>query len=90
MIAKNDPDDAQRVNALLPGEIAETAKKHDIKMVHISTDAVFDGQKGNYSETEIPNPLSVYARTKRDGEVAVLSANPICTGDTGEFLRLEH
>jgi len=70
------PDDAKRVNAILPGEIAETAKKHGIKMVHISTDAVFDGRKGNYSETETPNPLSVYARTKRDGELSVLSANP--------------
>lgn len=70
------PLDAQRVNAHLPGEIAEVAKKHAIKMVHISTDAVFDGQKGNYVETDQPNPLSVYARTKRDGELAVLSANP--------------
>lgn len=70
------PQDAQRVNADLPGEIAGVAKKHAIKMIHISTDAVFDGQKGNYMETEEPNPLSVYARTKREGELAVLSANP--------------
>jgi dTDP-4-dehydrorhamnose reductase len=70
------PQDAQHVNADLPGEIARVAKKHAIKMVHISTDAVFDGQKGNYTETEEPNPLSVYAQTKREGELAVLSANP--------------
>lgn len=70
------PQDAQRVNADLPGEIAGVAKKHTIKMVHISTDAVFDGQMGNYTETEEPKPLSVYARTKREGELAVLSANP--------------
>jgi len=70
------PQDAQQVNADLPGEIASVAKKHTIKMIHISTDAVFDGQKGNYSEDEEPNPLSVYAHTKREGELAVLSANP--------------
>ena len=87
---EKQPDDAKRVNAILPGEIAETAKKHGIKMVHISTDAVFDGQKGNYGEAEIPNPLSVYALTKRDGELAVLSANPDSAGNTREFLRLEH
>jgi dTDP-4-dehydrorhamnose reductase len=45
--------------------------------VHISTDAVFDGTKtGAYTEDDAPNPLSVYARTKRDGETAVLEANP--------------
>lgn len=70
------PQDAQQVNAELPGEIAAAAKKHAIKMIQISTDAVFDGQKGNYAEAEEPNPLSVYARTKREGEIAVLSANP--------------
>lgn len=70
------PQEAQRVNAELPGEIAASARKHSIKMVHISTDAVFDGQKGNYTENDTPNPLSVYARTKRDGELAVLSENP--------------
>lgn len=70
------PADAQKVNAELPGEIALVAKKANIKLVHISTDAVFDGQKGDYTETEEPKPLSVYARTKRDGELAVLAANP--------------
>jgi dTDP-4-dehydrorhamnose reductase len=71
------PQMAQRVNAELPGQIAEVAQKHQIKMVHISTDAVFDGQKGNYSESDVPAPLSVYARTKYEGELAVLSANPL-------------
>lgn len=70
------PADAQRVNAALPGEIAAVAKQNGIKLVHISTDAVFDGQKGDYSENEEPKPLSVYAQTKRDGELAVLEANP--------------
>jgi dTDP-4-dehydrorhamnose reductase len=69
------PQDAQRVNADLPGELAIAAKKHSVKLVHISTDAVFDGQKGNYTEEEDPEPLSVYARTKREGERAVISAN---------------
>jgi dTDP-4-dehydrorhamnose reductase len=70
------PSDAERVNAVLPGELAAAAKKHNIKMMHISTDAVFDGQTGNYTEEEVPNPLSVYARTKREGELAVLNSNP--------------
>lgn len=69
------PADAERINAVLPGELASAAKKHDVKLVHISTDAVFDGQQGNYSENDEPNPLSVYARTKRDGELSVLNLN---------------
>lgn len=70
------PADAENINAHFPGKLARTAMKHHVKLVHISTDAVFDGQKGNYLETDEPNPLSVYARTKRDGEINVLDANP--------------
>jgi dTDP-4-dehydrorhamnose reductase len=45
------------------------------KFIYISTDAVFDGQRGNYSETDIVNPLNHYAYTKLKGEETVLSAN---------------
>lgn len=69
------PDVAERINAQLPGEIAAVAAKHQIKMVQISTDAVFDGETGNYAETAMPHPLSVYALTKRGGETAVLANN---------------
>lgn len=72
---ESDADLAHRVNAELPGAIAEACRRHSVKMIQISTDAVFDGIKGNFSEEDKTNPLSVYARTKRDGENAVLSAN---------------
>lgn len=73
---ESHPDEAEAVNSVLPGEIAEIASKQKIKMIHISTDAVFDGEAGNYSESDLPNPLSVYALTKLRGENAVLAANP--------------
>jgi dTDP-4-dehydrorhamnose reductase len=69
------PELARKINAELPGQIARAAADRKIKMVQISTDAVFDGQKGNYTETDQPNPLSVYARTKWEGEQSVLEAN---------------
>jgi len=72
---ESDADLAHRVNAELPGAIAETCRRRSVKMIQISTDAVFDGIKGNFTEDDETNPLSVYARTKRDGENAVLSAN---------------
>ncbi|MHB1120288.1 MAG: SDR family oxidoreductase, partial [Bellilinea sp.] len=71
-----NPTLAAEVNGVLPGRIAESARRHDTQMVHISTDAVFDGVRGHYSEDDDPNPLSVYARTKWEGENAVISANP--------------
>jgi dTDP-4-dehydrorhamnose reductase len=63
------------VNADLPGEMARIAGKLGIPLIHISTDAVFDGSKGNYVETDEPHPLSVYAETKLQAENNVLSEN---------------
>ncbi|MFZ6026492.1 MAG: SDR family oxidoreductase [Chloroflexota bacterium] len=84
---ETDPQSAHRINAEVPGLLAaRCAGKHHvgkggaraepIRLVHISTDAVFDGLKGNYTEDDPPNPLSVYAQTKLAGERAVLQANP--------------
>lgn len=71
-----DPRLAAEVNGDLPGRIAAIALQRGIQMIHISTDAVFDGTRGNYLETDQPNPLSVYAQTKWQGEKSVVSANP--------------
>ena len=71
-----NPDLTFRLNAELPGEIAYLTKRKGIKLVHISTDAVFDGQKGNYSEDDQPNPLGVYAKSKLVGENFVSANNP--------------
>jgi dTDP-4-dehydrorhamnose reductase len=72
-----NPDLARALNTEMPGQLAEACKKRGIQIVHISTDAVFDGQKdGFYSESDPPNPLGTYSRTKLAGERAVLVANP--------------
>jgi dTDP-4-dehydrorhamnose reductase len=72
-----NPDLARRLNTELPGELAKACKARGVSFVHISTDAVFDGQKdGSYVEEDTPNPLGTYAQTKLKGERAVLSANP--------------
>ena len=74
---ESDPDGARRVNTGLPGELADVCAQKSIRMLHISTDAVFDGTKDNlYTEDDTPNPLSIYAQTKLEGELAVLSVNP--------------
>ena len=71
------PDDARILNAEVPAEMAEACAKRNIKFVHLSTDAVFDGTKeGAYTEADEPNPQGVYSQTKLDGERAVLQVNP--------------
>ena len=70
------PDLAHRLNAEVPGEIAALAAADGIPLVHVSTDAVFDGARGNYTEDDAPNPLSTYARTKLAGEQAVAAKHP--------------
>ncbi len=74
---ENNPELAQRLNIDLPSQMAKSCKARDIRFVHISTDAVFDGEKdGYYTEEDSPNPPGVYSQTKLDGERAVLSEDP--------------
>jgi dTDP-4-dehydrorhamnose reductase len=71
---EKDPEMATRVNVLGTRNIAVVAQRAGAAMVYISTDYVFDGTKGApYWEHDDPNPLSVYARTKRAGEQVVQS-----------------
>ncbi|HUH96497.1 MAG TPA: SDR family oxidoreductase [Anaerolineales bacterium] len=73
-----DPDLAYQMNADLPARLADACARRKIRLIHISTDAVFDGQKdGAYSEGDPPNPQGVYAQTKLEGERAVLQVNPM-------------
>jgi dTDP-4-dehydrorhamnose reductase len=71
-----DPQLAYRLNAELPEKLATYVARGGARLVHLSTDAVFDGKTGNYTEKDLPNPLSVYARTKLAGEQAVAAVNP--------------
>jgi dTDP-4-dehydrorhamnose reductase len=73
---EKQPEQAAQINAYVPGELAQACCKRGIRLVHLSTDAVFDGSRGGYLETDTPNPLSVYAQTKLRGEQLVLDAFP--------------
>ncbi len=70
--AESEPAIAHAINAVAPGVLGEEAAKRNAWVVHYSTDYVFDGSKlGAYVEDDLPNPLSVYGRTKRDGEISL-------------------
>jgi dTDP-4-dehydrorhamnose reductase len=75
--AETDPAAALRANAEGPRLLAEATARAGMALVHISTDYVFDGRTSRpYVESDTPNPLSAYGRSKRAGEVAVIAANP--------------
>lgn len=69
------PQLANVINVQVPRTFSELTRKHGIRFVHISTDAVFDGLSTAYTETDSVNPLSVYARTKAQSEIQVLDQN---------------
>ena len=75
--AESEPDAARRINAEGPGHLAAAAREYGARLIHISTDFVFDGAASvPYGPDSATNPLGVYGKTKRDGERAVLEALP--------------
>ena len=95
--AESEPELAMAVNATGPGAAARAAAEVGAAFVHYSTDYVFDGEAARpYVETDPTAPLGVYGRTKLQGEVAVVQANPrhvilrtawIYGADGGNFVR---
>ena len=74
-MAESQPELAMAINGIAPGIIAEEAKKLNCTFVHYSTDYVFDGAKRTpYVESDAPNPLNVYGRSKLAGEQAIIAA----------------
>jgi dTDP-4-dehydrorhamnose reductase len=70
------PVEAHRINVMMPAAIAEMAAQIGARLLYISTDSVFDGECGNYAETDKPSPVNVYAKTKLQGEKEVLRHHP--------------
>lgn len=73
---EDSPELAKQLNTDLPRHLARACKTRNIPFVHISTDSVFDGSSDDfYTEDDKPNPINVYAKTKLEGELAVLTEN---------------
>lgn len=65
---EQNPAEARLVNAEATGALARAAFDMGAKFIYLSTDAVFDGTRSNYRETDEPNPFSYYGETKLEGE----------------------
>jgi dTDP-4-dehydrorhamnose reductase len=73
---EDHPDEAYRLNVTAAAAIAEITARSGVRLLYVSTDSVFDGERGHYSETDTPAPLNVYATTKLHGEREVARLNP--------------
>jgi len=65
----NEPLSAIKMNALLPHRLAQLCNLFEVKLIHVSTDCVFSGNRGKYLESDIPHPVDVYGKSKCLGEV---------------------
>lgn len=70
--AEEEQELAYQINAISPGVMAEEAKKISALLIHYSTDYVFNGQSNiAYTETDIPDPINIYGKSKLAGEKAI-------------------
>ena len=72
-----------QINSLIPHLISDYCKRYDSQLIHISTDCIFSGKKGNYLDSDTPDPIDLYGRSKLLGEVSNSNAITIRTSIIG-------
>jgi dTDP-4-dehydrorhamnose reductase len=76
-LAETETELAQLINATAVGYLADACRKNNCKLIHISTDYVFDGtNETGYDVDDVTSPINVYGATKLEGEKLALSLNP--------------
>lgn len=86
----NDPLVALPLNAILPHRLARLCQAAGARLVHISTDCVFDGRRGGYREDDVANATDLYGRSKLLGEVDYSNAITLRTSIIGHELKGNH
>lgn len=86
LVRDQEPLHAININAVLPHRLAELSAQHSSRFIHISTDCVFSGNKGMYSELENCDAMDLYGRTKYLGEVDYSHAITLRTSIIGHEL----
>jgi len=81
------PIPAIRINSLFPHELAAACRESSVRMIHVSTDCVFSGERGRYSEDDVPDATDIYGRSKLLGEVSGEGLLTLRTSLIGRELR---
>lgn len=89
-LAAKDPLPSISVNALFPHRLAQVCQAAGIRLIHISTDCVFSGRKGNYAESDVADAQDLYGRTKLLGEVSGEGCLTLRTSIIGRELATSH
>ena len=79
-----------QVNAILPHQLAGIAAKHGSRLINISTDCVFDGARGMYTEDDVSNATDLYGKSKNLGEVIADNCLTLRTSIIGRELSTSH
>lgn len=90
LAAANDALVSIAINALLPHQLAQLCSEFGARLVHFSTDCVFSGKKGHYSESDFPDAEDLYGRSKFLGEVAYPHTITVRTSIIGHELGSSH
>ena len=90
LAAANDPLVTLPINAMLPHRLARLAALVDARLIHVSTDCVFTGNKGDYVESDAPDAQDLYGRSKLLGEVDYPNAVTLRTSIIGTELGSAH
>ncbi len=78
------------INSLFPHKLALLCRNNNCRLIHLSTDCVFSGRKGFYTEKDVPDPLDLYGRSKLLGEVRDGNSLIIRTSIIGKELATKH
>jgi dTDP-4-dehydrorhamnose reductase len=90
LAAAHDPLQVVPINTLLPHRLARLCQESGARLVHISTDCVYSGLKGDYHEDDAPDAIDLYGRSKLMGEVDGPHAVTLRTSIIGHELRVSH
>jgi dTDP-4-dehydrorhamnose reductase len=82
----DDPIACLTINSLLPHQLAGLCSEYNSRLIHISTDCVFDGKKGGYTENDLTNAEDLYGRSKALGETSAPNAITLRTSIIGREL----
>jgi len=69
LVNSNQIENIININSVLPHRLQRICADLDVRLIHLSTDCIFSGNKGFYTENDIPDPIDLYGRTKLVGEL---------------------